>query len=100
MAYLAVWLERNKVNGYACIIDQNQVFKHLSKSDSKSVRVSVEEIRFLLQTTYKLKVFLQVLVASIEFEGSVLSDIRQMAPDGRQAVFKKVFQNLRKTAGK
>lgn len=37
MAYLAVWLERSGGNGYACIMDQNQVFKHLSHL-SRSVR--------------------------------------------------------------
>lgn len=30
LAYLAVWLEVSAGNGYACIIDQEQVFKHLS----------------------------------------------------------------------
>lgn len=49
MAYLAVWLERSDGNGYACIIDQNQVFKHLSHL-SRSVR----PFRFPSRTSHRL----------------------------------------------
>lgn len=49
MAYLAVWLERSAGNGYACIIDQNQVFKHLSH-----VSRSVRPFRFPSRTSHRL----------------------------------------------
>lgn len=49
MAYLAVWLERSGGNGYACIIDQNQVFKHLSHL-SRSMR----PFRFPSRTSHRL----------------------------------------------
>lgn len=57
MAYLAVWLERSRGNGYACIIDQDQVFKHLSKSDSEAIKVIVKEICCLEETTLESDVF-------------------------------------------
>ncbi len=49
MAYLAVWLEGNGGNWYACIIDQDQVFKHLShpcQIVGKAIHVAMMEIYF------------------------------------------------------